>query len=413
MTLPRRVMLWVTLAVMASIGVVLNIQLRFVEPEIQSSRIAIIAGFAELIRSAPEPDAKAKELQDAFGYPVGLVVRTGLSSSQKDRIFTEGSLDATTVFFPFSGDRLIAIGPLPFLTPPVVRLVLVGIVVALGVAALVAWLLIAPVVRGLRDLEETSKKITHGDLHARTTSEHTQGIAEVALAFNSMADNNQELIKKQEHLLRAVSHEFRTPAARVRFDLELLNSATTADARLERSKRIEDSLDELDELVGELLDYTRYDHNRPQLLKVELAIFDEFESLKVKTPVPDHIKLIFSCNVAEVLHASPKYLRRALSNLLQNAFRHASSEIRVSATSVASAVEIRIEDDGEGIPIADRERIFDPFVRLDESRDRQAGGFGIGLAIVQQIVHWHDAKIIVEDSTLGGACFVLRFPTNA
>ncbi|KAG1244107.1 hypothetical protein G6F65_021995 [Rhizopus arrhizus] len=103
-------------------------------------------------------------------------------------------------------------------------------------------------------------------------------------------------------------------------------------------------------------------------------------------------------------------MTRALLNLLQNAIRHAGGRVQVSLTSPApQEYVLTVDDDGPGVPPADRERIFEPFIRLDESRDRGTGGTGLGLAIVSRVARWHHGMALATDSPLGGARFVVSW----
>ncbi|MGE8636286.1 MAG: ATP-binding protein, partial [Achromobacter piechaudii] len=106
----------------------------------------------------------------------------------------------------------------------------------------------------------------------------------------------------------------------------------------------------------------------------------------------------------------PRYMTRALLNLLQNAIRHAGGRVQVALTSPAPhEYVLTVDDDGPGVPGADRERIFEPFIRLDESRARVTGGTGLGLAIVSRVARWHNGAAAVSDSALGGARFEIRW----
>ena len=108
----------------------------------------------------------------------------------------------------------------------------------------------------------------------------------------------------------------------------------------------------------------------------------------------------------------PRLMARALGNVLQNARRYAKQRVEVDAAINADTCRIVIDDDGPGIPEADRARIFEPFTRLDTSRNRDSGGYGLGLAIAQRIAQWHGGNIGVEDSPLGGARFVISWPVH-
>jgi signal transduction histidine kinase len=105
----------------------------------------------------------------------------------------------------------------------------------------------------------------------------------------------------------------------------------------------------------------------------------------------------------ESVLCEPRYMARAVVNLLRNARAHARSTVTVSLQSEGGRTAIHVDDDGGGIPAGERERVFEPFTRLDDSRDRGSGGFGLGLAIVRQVARWHGGDASITDSPLGGA----------
>ncbi|NVL43288.1 two-component sensor histidine kinase, partial [Pseudomonas syringae pv. actinidiae] len=111
------------------------------------------------------------------------------------------------------------------------------------------------------------------------------------------------------------------------------------------------------------------------------------------------------------VEAEPRYLHRALQNLVSNAMRHAETEVRISYQLGAQQCRINVDDDGPGVPEEAWEQIFTPFMRIDDSRTRASGGHGLGLSIVRRIIHWHEGRALVGRSVgLGGACFSLSWP---
>jgi two-component system sensor histidine kinase RstB len=111
------------------------------------------------------------------------------------------------------------------------------------------------------------------------------------------------------------------------------------------------------------------------------------------------------------VEAEPRYLHRALQNLVSNAMRHAESQVRVGFQLSQERCRIDVEDDGPGVPESAWERIFTPFMRLDDSRTRASGGHGLGLSIVRRIIYWHGGRALIGRSQgLGGACFSLTWP---
>ena len=387
-------------------------------PKIQSTRLGMLQGIPDQLQQVPvsQQAAMAARLEQSFGYGIR-VIDVGDAPAGVQRKFSggqtsvdTGSLKRTVAYYALPNDRVVRVGPLPFDTMPVVRMFVITLAIGFAIAGLVTWFLVGPVVRGLRNLSNASVRLSAGDFDARVEEDDARALGQVPSAFNHMANRIQELLKSQRHVLQAVSHEFRTPAARIRFELDLLENADSPAGRRERAQRIEDSLDELDSLVGELLEYTRFTDGAPALHLEALNVADELSELERRTSRPDRICLQVDCSTELSVSASPRHFRRAIDNLTRNAIRHAESRVRVSAQATGADLVITVEDDGPGIPVQHRANVFQPFVRLDESRQRESGGAGLGLAVVSRIVAWHGGTVSVDDSPEGGARFTVRFP---
>jgi two-component system OmpR family sensor kinase len=227
-----------------------------------------------------------------------------------------------------------------------------------------------------------------------------------------MADRIAVLLESQKNLLHSVSHELRTPIARLEFGMELLASKTDDPALQKRIAAMEGDLTELNELVNELLGMARLE-NQQSLHATPFALAPMLRDVVESLPPCAHA---LSCVIDDALgsiDADRRLLARALSNLLRNAEKYAAGRITLSAHQlVMKGVEIAVEDDGPGIPAAERERIFEPFYRLDRSRDRATGGFGLGLSIAQKAVALHGGSLGIEDAALGGARFVITLPAD-
>jgi two-component system OmpR family sensor kinase len=227
-----------------------------------------------------------------------------------------------------------------------------------------------------------------------------------------MAARIADLLESQKNLLHSVSHELRTPIARLGFGLELLGAKTDDAALKRRIEAMERDLAELDELVKELLGMTRLDSAQAlQAQSLELAplLHGCAEALQ---PAPPGL----SCELAPALgsiEGDARLLARAVGNLLRNAAKYATGRIVLQARREGGTIEIAVEDDGPGIPESERERVFEPFFRLDRSRDRATGGFGLGLSIARKAVLLHRGTLRVEESSLGGARFVITLPGRA
>jgi two-component system sensor histidine kinase RstB len=179
-------------------------------------------------------------------------------------------------------------------------------------------------------------------------------------------------------------------------------------------------IEDLDKLVDEMLTYARLEQGSPALTfqRIDLdalvnQVIEELAPLRAEVTVQRGLCLSSADNDGAWVEAEPRYLHRALQNLVGNAMRHAHSQVTVSYQVGQLRCRIDVEDDGPGVPEVAWERIFTPFLRLDDSRTRASGGHGLGLSIVRRIIHWHDGRAIIGKSkSLGGACFSLSWPRN-
>ena len=196
----------------------------------------------------------------------------------------------------------------------------------------------------------------------------------------------------------------------MKFRVEILkDNANSTD--LEKLKKLNNDIKELDVLVEELLVFQMLDSvSAPEPQPIDMAalihtmvaeIYEPYQTIQLELDFPEHPVWV---------QGDANQLRRMLQNLIINAFKHAHGKVRVSLEQ--SPVTLQISDDGEGIPEDQRQRIFTPFVRLDSSRNRQTGGFGLGLAIIQRIARLHHAHISVTESALGGANFKVVFQSS-
>jgi two-component system OmpR family sensor kinase len=266
--------------------------------------------------------------------------------------------------------------------------------------------------KGLQSLSRVADEFGAGKLDARARMKPSASIYPLAERINHMAGRIEGLLEAQKNLLHSVSHELRTPIARLRFGLELLDAKAADPALHKRIAAMEGDVAELDELVNELLGIARLDSAQAlQPARFALAPLLR-ECAGALQPAPAGLR----CEVAEdvgAIDGDRRLLGRAVGNLLRNAQKYASGKIVLSARPAAGGVEIVVEDDGPGIPEAERERIFEPFHRLDRSRDRATGGFGLGLSIARKAVALHGGTLRAESSALGGARFVIALPERA
>lgn len=263
--------------------------------------------------------------------------------------------------------------------------------------------------QGLQSLSRVADEFGAGKLSARARMQPSSSIYPLAERIDHMADRIEDLLVSQKNLLHSVSHELRTPIARLEFALELLDARANDPALRKRIAAMEGDVSELNTLVNELLGMARLDSGQA-LQRETVDVAGLLRAVEDALPPGDAVLSVACAPDAGTIEADPRLLGRALSNLLRNAQKYAAGTIRLSAGRTGARMTIAVEDDGPGIPAEERERIFEPFYRLDRSRDRATGGFGLGLSIVRKAVLLHGGTVHVEGSGLGGARFVVSLP---
>jgi two-component system, OmpR family, sensor kinase len=275
-------------------------------------------------------------------------------------------------------------------------------VVALAVA-IGSYPIIRRLTQRLDDLREGVERWGEGDLSVRIEESGSDELAFLAQRFNHAAERVQTLLESHKSLLANASHELRSPLARIRMGIELMDSAASPAFKNE----IQRNIAELDQLIDEILLASRLDAKETDMGTVEpvdltgLAAEECARAGAELVPTED--------NRALVVQGVPKLLRRAVRNLLENARRYSDGPVMVELRREGGDAVIRVRDRGPGVPPAERERIFDPFYRLAGASERH-GGVGLGLALVRSITQRHHGAASCEDQPGGGACFVLRIP---
>ena len=289
---------------------------------------------------------------------------------------------------------------LPFVPPGwqqgiglVIVLALLFIAVAAG-----AYPVVRRLTRRLEALKQGVEQFGAGQLHHRVAVTGQDEVAAVAASFNVAAARVEALVRSHQSLLANASHELRSPLARMKMAVAMLDDA--APAQRDRLKReIDTNVAELDALVEEVLLASRLDA-APQLERdepVELLGLAAEEATRVSASV-DGVPLTVT--------GDERLLRRALRNLLENARRYGGGEIAVNVQAQDGRALVRVCDRGPGVPEAMRERIFEPFFRMPGHAE-QVGGVGLGLSLVQQIAQRHGGSVRCEARDGGGSCFVI------
>ena len=276
---------------------------------------------------------------------------------------------------------------------------LVGLAVAAGVYPIIRRLL-----QRLETLQRSVQRFGEGDLSVRVSEQGQDEVADLARQFNAAAARIEALVKTHKSLLANASHELRSPLTRIRMGLELMGGNQPSPAFREEILR---NIAELDQLVDEILLASRLDAREADVGTVEDVDLIGLAAEECARIDAD-LEVDATAESLQVQGVS-KLLRRAVRNLLENARRYSTGEITVQVLRSGALAEVRVCDRGPGVPLDQRERIFEPFYRLPGASER-SGGVGLGLALVRSIAGRHNGSMHCEDHAGGGACFVLRLP---
>lgn len=267
-----------------------------------------------------------------------------------------------------------------------------------------AWPVVRRLTRRLESLKHGVEAFGAGALHQRVSEEGRDEVAALGASFNRSATRIEALLRSHQSLLANASHELRSPLARLKMALAMLDEATPEQRRALQME-VQTNIGELDALVEEVLLASRLDAHS-----------------HVPKPEPVHLlglaaeeaaRLGLGAEGAEVVvRGEERLLRRALRNLLENARRYGGDAVDVTVTQEPGWAVVNVCDRGPGVPEAYRERIFEPFFRLPGHAERE-GGVGLGLALVRQIVERHHGRVSCAPREGGGSRFSLRLPLAA
>jgi two-component system sensor histidine kinase CpxA len=254
-----------------------------------------------------------------------------------------------------------------------------------------------------RALQKAVERFGRGDFSARTTSQRRDELGQLSRAFNRMADRIETLLAAERRLLLDISHELRSPLARLGVAVELARSGDNLDSTL---NRIQKESDRLNSLVGQLLQVTRAEGD-PSLLRGDPIRLDEL----VQQLVSDaHIEaeargcgIEYEARGPLLVEGDPELLRRAVENVLRNAIRYSppDSIIEISVERQEARAVVRIRDFGPGVPEEALPRLFHAFYRVESDRDRNSGGTGLGLSIARRAIELHNGTIRARNAHPG------------
>jgi len=404
---------------------------------------------AEKLNSQSCTEAELATLSRELGIPFKIRQTRDLPANALQRLqggqgvaFFADANDYYVVRFLENSNEVLCVGPLTKLRGIASRLVISTMAVWLVLSAGVIVFYVHGLVRKFRNIERAAVSIAQGNLSARVEDEKRAGEAkELTVAFNWMAGRMEEMFRSNKDMLHVVSHELRTPLARMRFASDLLKGEKD-DAERQRSLNVIDrSIDNLESIVEEVIDYVQFQNYKirstPKWLDIQQALEPILDTMALEQSSLQ-IEWVFTENGSNTsVFADPLAFYRVMANLLGNAQRYASSKlrIRVVRTSLPAVrpgehdsrargrvecICVEIEDDGPGIPLERRAEVIKPFVRLSQrsagtavgprsSETRQLySGIGLGLAIVDRVLEQHGGAFEIASGELGG-CLARTF----
>ncbi|WP_368856235.1 sensor histidine kinase BfmS [Acinetobacter sp. YH12252] len=334
----------------------------------------------------------------------------------KDSVSMRGTTISIVSPMPNSPSEVLVLGPVPLFDWMPFQLAAGITLLSMFMLSLGVYGLILPMQRKIRQVNYALDRTKSGDLNMRLPVDGTDEMASLASSYNSMSDHIQRLIEAQRELMRAVSHELRTPVARIRFGMEMLAEEDDYEYRLQQVEMIDKDIEALNTLIDEILTYAKLEQGMPSLEIEKIVLVEVLEQVVTETEAlktQKDIQLLAPPVTLEV-EAERRYLHRVVQNLVGNAVRYCEHKILISGgINEQGMAYVCVEDDGPGIPEQDRARVFEVFARLDDSRTRASGGYGLGLPIVSRIAYWFGGKVEVDQSpNLGGARFTMVWPAK-
>lgn len=284
-----------------------------------------------------------------------------------------------------------------------------------GAVGLMCWLLAVNIASPLRALARAVERFGAGDLTARVNSTRKDELGELSRAFDRMAERISTLLSAERRLLQDISHELRSPLARMSFAAELVRTADDRDAAVARLKK---EIHRLTDLVGALVQVTRAEGDpaatTPEVLRLDELVDEVVEDCRVEAEARG-CKIAFADLAHPEVCGDRELLRRAIENVVRNSIRYAppASEVEVRLESKKHAAQLLVRDQGPGVPDEALEKIFQPFFRVDDSRDSSTGGAGLGLAIAKRAVGVHHGEVWARNERPGlQVCIELPLPAG-
>ncbi len=287
----------------------------------------------------------------------------------------------------------------------------IGLPLLIALMGLMTWWLTGRALRPVERIRIEAEAITGSTIHKRLPEPAAEDeIGRLARTMNSMLDRLEESSQQQRRFVSDASHELRSPIATIKAQIEVAKRMGDRADWPMVAERVLAEDERLAVAVTDLLDLARAEEDEGEQEVIDLDEIVRTEVARYKNTGVERAKIDTNQVLAGRVMGNKTQCDRLVRNLLDNAGRHAHTQVAIALTTDGVQVVLIVDDDGPGIPEADRERVFDRFTRLDDGRSRDKGGMGIGLAMVRTITDRHHGSVTIGDAPLGGARFVVQMP---
>jgi signal transduction histidine kinase len=363
----------------------------------------------ELQAAVRRGDLQPPPVRECYQVPGGYLCsqahpdRSGVEAAQREIQTTAGNITLVAQQSTAAVNRTVH---------SVTNVLLVVVPVMILLVALAAWYFTGRALRPVEAIRREAEEITGATMDRRVPEPETDDeVGRLARTMNAMLDRLESSSQRQRQFVSDASHELRSPLASIRTNLEVaLRHADRADWPAVAGRALAEDA-RMEDTVSELLELARLDEVAGPAPLDTLPDVDLDELVLDDTVQERRVPVDTSRVSAGRVHGRREQLTRVVRNLLDNAARHATSSVAVELRAGEDhTIELTVDDDGPGIPLDDRERVFDRFTRLDDGRARDAGGLGLGLSMVKEITEQHGGTVTVEDAPSGGARLRVRLP---
>jgi len=273
-----------------------------------------------------------------------------------------------------------------------------------GATGILCWLAAVGVVSPIRNVTATVERFGQGDLTVRTNLRRKDEIGALARSFDAMAYRLQTLVLSERRLLQDISHELRSPLTRLKLAVRLTRSASDPNLALERVER---ESNRITALVSEIVEMTRLEgdpHSRKmESVSLSQVVRETLDDCRVEAQLFRGCSIRVDGKLSSEVSGDRELLRRAVENVVRNAIQHSEEHapIDVLLSESAHGATVTVRDYGPGVPVESLAQIFEPFYRVEEARDQESGGIGLGLSIAKRAVRLHRGTITANNADPG------------